>query len=210
MQKFCEVWKAFKETVLRGKSIFKTRINQKDQFVDLICSCWIWCSTDGRAFTTFRAFRNSGWSSTPGAESSPSSPDPASTLEGVTVALRRSSKCPPDYILSWVWQHPITTVNTVECCFELLSRLTFAGTTLRQTESLIPWCHQTPPISEVFASATVRAALCLTFCHLSAVYGVPQANYTQENSFVNLKTPFTFGVPHLVMRLLPQQQRQPQ
>lgn len=70
MQKFCEVWKAFKETVLRRKSIFKTRINQKEQFVDLICSCWIWCSTDGRASTTFRAFRSSGWSSTPGAKSS--------------------------------------------------------------------------------------------------------------------------------------------
>lgn len=39
MQKFCEVWKAFKETVLRRKSIFKTQINQKEQFVDLICSC---------------------------------------------------------------------------------------------------------------------------------------------------------------------------
>lgn len=117
----------------------------------------------------------------------PSSPDPASILEGVTVALRRSSKCSPDCILSWVRQHPITTVNTVECCFDLLSRLTFAGTTLRQTESLVPWRHQTPPTSEVFASATARAALCLTFCHLSAVYGVPQANYTRENSFINLK-----------------------
>lgn len=92
-------------------------------------------------------------------------------------------------VSAWLYpqlsSHPITTVNTLECRFDLLSRLIFAGTTLRQTESLVPWRHQTPPTSEVFASATDRAALCLTFCHLSAVYGVPQANYTQ--SFVNLK-----------------------
>lgn len=153
MLRFCEVWKAFKETVLRGKSIFRTQINQNEQLVDLICSCWIWCSTDKRASTAFRASRG---------RVVPLLPRPC--------FQRRSSKCPPDYILSWGRQRPITTVNTVECCFALPSRSTFAGTTLRQTESLFPWCHQTPPTSEVFASATARAALCLTFCYLSAVY----------------------------------------
>lgn len=74
----------------------------------------------------------------------------------------------PIWLYPQLSSHPITTVNTVECCFDLLSRLIFAGTTLRQTESLVPWRHQTPPTSKVFASATDRAALCLTFCQLSA------------------------------------------